>query len=65
MRLVVVCPHLRPDTAPTGTVMSEIVDQLVARGHEVHVVTSLPWYRHHRGARAVGIDHSCAPVPGW
>jgi colanic acid biosynthesis glycosyl transferase WcaI len=48
MRLVVVCPHLRPDTAPTGTVMSEIVDQLVARGHEVHVVTSLPWYRHHR-----------------
>lgn len=45
--LVVLCPHFAPDTAPTGTVMTRIVDELVARGHRVHVVTSLPWYRSH------------------
>ncbi|HSM67171.1 MAG TPA: glycosyltransferase family 4 protein [Ilumatobacteraceae bacterium] len=46
--LIVLCPHFAPDTAPTGTVMTRIVDELVARGHLVHVVTSLPWYREHR-----------------
>jgi colanic acid biosynthesis glycosyl transferase WcaI len=48
MRLVVLCPHFRPDSAPTGVVMTRIVDELAARGHELHVVTALPWYRHHR-----------------
>ena len=47
-RVVVVCPHFDPDTAPTGVVMSRIVRELVERGHEVHVVTALPWYREHR-----------------
>ena len=47
-RLVVLCPHFDPDTAPTGTVMTRIVAELVALGHEVHVVTALPWYRQHR-----------------
>ena len=46
--LVVLCPHFAPDTAPTGVVMTRIVDELVALGHTVHVVTSLPWYRSHR-----------------
>lgn len=46
--LVVLCPHFAPDTAPTGVVMTRIVDELVRLGHEVHVVTSLPWYRRHR-----------------
>ena len=46
-RVVVICPHFDPDTAPTGVVMSRIVRELVALGHEVHVVTSLPWYRTH------------------
>jgi colanic acid biosynthesis glycosyl transferase WcaI len=46
-RLVVLCPHFAPDTAPTGVVMTRIVHELTERGHEVHVVTSLPWYRHH------------------
>ena len=46
--LVVLCPHFAPDTAPTGTVMTRIVEELVALGHTVHVVTSLPWYRSHR-----------------
>ena len=48
MRLLVLCPHFAPDTAPTGEVMTRIVTELAARGHELHVVTSLPWYRHHR-----------------
>lgn len=48
MRLVVICPHFDPDTAPTGVVISRIVHELAARGHEVHVVTALPWYRSHR-----------------
>lgn len=47
MRLLVLCPHFTPDVAPTGEVMTRIVEELVARGHEVEVVTSLPWYRDH------------------
>ncbi|MFM8856108.1 MAG: hypothetical protein ACKOI2_02650, partial [Actinomycetota bacterium] len=47
-RLLVVCPHFEPDTAPTGAVMTRIVTELVSLGNEVHVVTSLPWYREHR-----------------
>jgi colanic acid biosynthesis glycosyl transferase WcaI len=47
LRIVVLCPHFDPDTAPTGRVMSRIVHELAARGHELHVVTSLPWYRTH------------------
>ena len=53
LRLVVLCPHFAPDLAPTGVVMTRIVTELAARGHELHVVTSLPWYRNH------AID------PGW
>ncbi|HEY6416022.1 MAG TPA: glycosyltransferase, partial [Acidimicrobiales bacterium] len=48
MRVLVICPHYAPDTAPTGEVMTRIGDELVDRGHELHVVTSLPWYRDHR-----------------
>jgi colanic acid biosynthesis glycosyl transferase WcaI len=53
VRIVVVCPHFAPDTAPTGTVMTRIVHQLAALGHELHVVAALPWYRAH------------AIEPGW
>ena len=48
LRLCVLCPHFAPDTAPTGDVMTRIVTELAALGHEVHVVTALPWYREHR-----------------
>ena len=48
MRLLVLCPHFAPDTAPTGEVMTSIATELVARGHDLHIVTSLPWYQHHR-----------------
>ncbi len=46
-RVVVLCPHFEPDSAPTGVVMSRIVSELVDLGYEVHVVTALPWYRNH------------------
>ncbi|MFM8954308.1 MAG: glycosyltransferase family 4 protein [Actinomycetota bacterium] len=48
LRLIVLCPHFEPDIAPTGVVMTRIVRELAARGHELHVVTSLPWYRKHQ-----------------
>jgi colanic acid biosynthesis glycosyl transferase WcaI len=48
MRLVVLSPHFFPDTAPTGAVVTRIVDELVDLGHEIEVVTSLPWYREHK-----------------
>jgi putative colanic acid biosynthesis glycosyltransferase WcaI len=48
VRVLVICPHYGPDTAPTGEVMTRIAGELVGRGHELHVVTSLPWYLHHR-----------------
>jgi colanic acid biosynthesis glycosyl transferase WcaI len=48
VNLLVLCPHFAPDVAPTGEVMTSIVDGLVARGHRLHLVTSLPWYRDHR-----------------
>ena len=48
MRLVVVTPHFAPDVAPTGAVVTRIVEELGRRGHVLEVVTSLPWYRHHR-----------------
>jgi colanic acid biosynthesis glycosyl transferase WcaI len=54
MRILVVCPHFTPDSAaPTGVVMTRIARELVERGHQLHVVTSLPWYREH------------AIEPGW
>ncbi len=47
MILLIICPHFTPDVAPTGEVMTAIVESLAARGHRLHVVTSLPWYRLH------------------
>lgn len=45
--LVVLVPHFAPDTAPTGEVITRIVQEFVAAGERVHVVTALPWYRTH------------------
>ena len=47
MNILVLCPHFAPDVAPTGVVMTAIVDRLADRGHRLHVVTAVPWYRHH------------------
>jgi colanic acid biosynthesis glycosyl transferase WcaI len=59
MRIAVLCPHFEPDLAPTGMVMTSIVHELAERGHQLHVVTSLPWYEHHRVEpewRSSGVD---------
>ncbi len=49
MKLLLFCPHFRPDLhAATGEVMTQLVEALADRGHEISVVTSLPWYRGHR-----------------
>lgn len=58
MRLVVLTPHFAPDVAPTGVVVTRIVEELAQRGHEIEVVSALPWYREHSveegyGGRAV------------
>ena len=50
MRLLVVAPHFTPDTAPTGVVVTALVDEWARLGHSSHVVTSLPWYEEHRVA---------------
>ena len=47
LRIAVLCPHFDPDTAPTGVVITRIVHELAALGHELHVITTLPWYREH------------------
>lgn len=47
MRIAAVGPHFRPDTAPTGAVMTRLIDECVDRGHKADIVTSLPWYRTH------------------
>ena len=47
MRIVTVTPHFAPDVAPTGVVVTRIVEELAARGHEIEVFTALPWYREH------------------
>ena len=47
MRLLVITPHFEPDTAPTGIIVSSLVDQWVKQGHQIEVITSLPWYEKH------------------
>jgi colanic acid biosynthesis glycosyl transferase WcaI len=48
VKLAVVAPHFTPDIAPTGIVVTRIVEELTRRGHWIEVVTALPWYREHR-----------------
>ncbi len=48
MKLTILCPHFAPDVAPTGEVMTAIASALADRGHELHIVTALPWYREHQ-----------------
>ena len=47
MRLLVITPHFEPDTAPTGIIVASLVEQWVKQGHQIEVVTSLPWYEKH------------------
>ena len=45
--IVVLVPHFAPDTAPTGEVITRIVDEFITAGRTIHIVTALPWYRTH------------------
>ena len=47
MRLLVITPHFEPDTAPTGIIITSLVEQWIKQGHQIEVVTSLPWYEKH------------------
>ena len=47
MNITIISPHFAPDTAPTGEVITQIVNELQHLGHRIHVVTALPWYRNH------------------
>ena len=47
MRVLVICPHFEPDSAPTGALMTRIVEEFASQGDELHVITSFPWYRNH------------------
>ncbi|MFL2986095.1 MAG: glycosyltransferase family 4 protein [Candidatus Poriferisodalaceae bacterium] len=47
MNITIISPHFAPDTAPTGEVITQIVNELQRLGHRIHVVTALPWYRNH------------------
>jgi colanic acid biosynthesis glycosyl transferase WcaI len=47
VRILVICPHFEPDVAPTGVVITEIAHRLIDAGHELEIVTSLPWYESH------------------
>ena len=48
MRLLVITPHFEPDTAPTGIIVASLVEQWAEQGHQIEVVTSLPWYEKHQ-----------------
>jgi colanic acid biosynthesis glycosyl transferase WcaI len=64
VRLSVLTPHFAPDTAPTGVVVTRIVEELARRGHRLDVVTALPWYREHRiepGYRGRLVRHEDTP----
>lgn len=45
--IVILVPHFAPDTAPTGEVITRIVDEFISAGRRIHIVTALPWYRTH------------------
>jgi colanic acid biosynthesis glycosyl transferase WcaI len=48
VNLGVIAPHFAPDVAPTGVVITRIVEELATRGHRIHVYSSYPWYEEHR-----------------
>ena len=54
LRIAVPRPHFAPDNVPTGVVMTRSSHELVDLGHQIHVVTSLPWYRSHAVEAGLG-----------
>ena len=47
MRILAVVPHFVPDVAPTGIIAARLIEEIGGLGHDIHVVTSLPWYERH------------------
>lgn len=48
MKILLLSTYFRPDIASTGVIMSKLVDEFVARGHEVTVLASVPHYESNR-----------------
>lgn len=44
MRILLLSTYFRPDLASTGVIMAKLVDEFVAKGHEMTVLTSVPHY---------------------
>lgn len=44
MRILLLTTYFRPDVASTGVIMSKLVDEFIAQGHQVTVLTSIPHY---------------------
>lgn len=44
MRILLLSTYFRPDVASTGVIMTKLVDEFIANGHEVTVLTSVPHY---------------------
>jgi len=44
MKLLILNIYFHPDPTGTGLVMTELARDLVAQGHEVTVITSVPHY---------------------
>ncbi len=52
VRIQLLSPHFEPDVnAATGQLMTGLMHGLARRGHQIDVVTSLPWYEGHTVAK--------------
>ena len=48
MRVLLLTLHFAPDTVSNAVVVTELAEELAARGHRVTVVAALPYHQHHR-----------------
>ncbi len=48
MRVLLLTLHFAPDTVSNAVVVTELAEELAARGHSVTVVAALPYHQHHR-----------------
>lgn len=44
MRILLLSTYFRPDVASTGVIMTKLAEELVSKGHEVTVLTTVPHY---------------------
>jgi colanic acid biosynthesis glycosyl transferase WcaI len=48
MRVLLLTLHFAPDTVSNAVVVTELAEELAARGHQVTVVAAMPYHQHHR-----------------